>query len=133
MGNTKYYDMAVYDAVLAVGIIGVFGLVLLLAAFDDLSTIGFGVLRYARVHFRLYALIGANAIIGLGFLLAYIGVGVTPRGIWHGAMLWWYESFVLSKTLSVVIWGLLLSPIMSLGASLSICRAWRMDRDGATV
>jgi len=127
MGNTKYYDMAVYDAVLAVGIIGMFGLVLLLAAFDDVSVIGLGVLRRTRAHVRLYALIGANVIIGLGFLLAYIGVGVTPRGIWHGALLCWRESITLAKTLSVVVWGALFSPLLSLGASLSVCRAWRME------
>ncbi len=124
---TEYQRLA-SDSAVFVAMVGLFGLMFLMTAFDGASVHGFGLLGSVNWWRRYVALIGANVILISPVVAVYIINGVTPVGLWEGATLWWHEGSLVGYGIAIATWWVLLSPVQSLLSIVRIERAKSRSR-----
>ena len=120
------HQVLITDCAVLVAIVGVFGLLFLMTAFDGASVHGLGMLGNVHWKGRYIALIGGN-VVALGpVALVYLTKGVTPVDLWNAASIWWSEGFGFGWAIAFITWWVLFSPIQSLLALTRIERAkWK--------
>lgn len=122
------HEVLITDCAFLVCVLGLFGLMFLMTAFDGASVHGLGLLGNVNWKGRYIALAGGNLVALSPVAVVWLTKGVTPIDLWHAANIWWSQGFGFGWAVAFITWWVLLSPIQSLLALTRIERAKWMER-----